>query len=424
MHEGWEEHLNITLQIEKYIDRVDKSNRVRARDARFRSKEDFFSGMEVVFLGTGAGRIQSWRSPTAIVLKMENSSFLFDCGEGTQQQFHRNPRCNQEISNIFISHLHGDHIFGLHGMISEIESRRFQKASNSGRNRPMLNIFGPLGLGEYMGVLTRMTTWKYFPKVNVYEIEDPSMPAENKRMMKRSSKSRETCKIIRPDKKGIIHVCETEDAIVKAVHLPHVSSMSSLAYVVQEKKSDPNLDIKRLIEDGIHPGPIYTELKKGQTVTLPNGKKIHGPDYWKAQKPGRKVAVVLDTFNSEKVYKLAKGADLLIHDSSFGKSMGRKAYESGHSTAAQAGHCAKMCGAGTLALTHFSGRYNAKDPLGELLSEAKQEFQSDEVFAAQDHMSIPIVRPSQRDSGLVDIPLDLDARPDQQEAMIAASKNS
>lgn len=290
--------------------------------------------MELTFLGTGAGVPAKERNVSAIALDLSQergTTWLFDCGEATQHQILHTSIKPRKIEKIFITHLHGDHIFGLPGFLG---SRSFQDG------RSPLTIYGPEGIKEYVEVSLKVSTTHLKYPLEIVEIEE-----------------------------GVIF--EDDQFVIEAGRLEH--GIPSYGYRVIEKDVKGALQVEKLKQLGISPGPIYQKIKAGEEVTLENGTKINGADYVGQDKPGRKLAILGDTRYTQKAIDLALNVDLLIHEATFGKEDETIAYDYFHSTNIQAAQVAKAANAKMLILTHISSRYQGEE-VTRLLQDTKQVF--------------------------------------------------
>ncbi|WP_458412579.1 ribonuclease Z [Schinkia sp. CFF1] len=290
--------------------------------------------MELTFLGTGAGVPAKERNVSALALDLSQergTTWLFDCGEATQHQILHTSIKPRKIEKIFITHLHGDHIFGLPGLLG---SRSFQDGST------LLTVYGPIGIKEYVEVSLRVSTTHLKYPLEIVEIEE-----------------------------GMIF--EDDQFIVEAGRLEH--GIPSYGYRVIEKDVKGALQVDKLKELGISPGPIYQKIKAGEVVSLKDGTKIYGTDFVGQDKPGRKLAILGDTRYTPKAIELAQDVDLLVHEATFGKEDGTIAYEYFHSTNVQATQVAKAASAKMLILSHISSRYQGEE-INQLLQDAKLEF--------------------------------------------------
>lgn len=305
--------------------------------------------MNVIFLGTGAGIPSKARNVTSIALQLleeRNEIWLFDCGEATQHQILHTSIKPRKIEKIFITHLHGDHIYGLPGLIS---SRSFQ-----GGETP-LTIYGPEGTEQFVKTALSVShTYLTYPIkfVNV--------------------------------KEGIIF--DDTSFQVRAKKIEH--GIDSYGYRVIEKDLPGTLLVDKLEKVGIKPGPIYQKIKNAETVRLEDGSIIQGSEFIGPSINGRVISVLGDTRFTDKSLELAENADLLIHEATFARDDHHLAYDYYHSTTEDAAKIAKASNAKKLVLTHISSRYQSPEQLGALVEEAKSVFPS--TVIASDFMQIDI----------------------------------
>ncbi|EAD5760753.1 ribonuclease Z [Listeria monocytogenes] len=295
--------------------------------------------MELVFLGTGAGVPSRGRNVTSIALSMlneRNAIWLFDCGEATQHQIMRSQIKLSKLEKIFITHLHGDHIFGLPGLLS---SRSFQGGESD------LTIYGPVGITEYVETSLRLSGTRLTYKIIFNEIE-PGLIFE--------------------DKMFSITVDE----------LNH--GLRSFGYRIVEKDKPGALNADKLIDDGVEPGPIFQKIKKGETVKLADGSVINGKDYIDEPQKGKIISIFGDTKATASELELALNADVLVHEATFEGDKEKLAGEYMHSTTLQAASLAKKANVKKLILTHISSRYD-RDASKELLIEAQSVFENTEI---------------------------------------------
>lgn len=308
--------------------------------------------MKLWFLGTGAGRPSKHRNVTAIALQLPEPSsswWLFDAGEATQHQLMQLPLKLNKLDNIFITHLHGDHLYGLPGLLS---SRSFD-----GGVTPV-NLFGPKGLRLYIETVFAISGTHLDYDLNFHELTD---------------------------EEGIIF--EEDGFKVETGALEH--RVPSYGYRITEPDLPGRLMVEKLQALGLEPGPQYGKLKQGEIVTLASGKVIRPEDVLEPNLPGRVVTILGDTSPCANAIRLAKDADLLVHEATFAAGMELKAHEFGHSTTAEAAYSAKQANARQLVMTHFSGRYKNED-LPELEKEAAAIFPAS--IAAHDLQVIEITR--------------------------------
>lgn len=306
--------------------------------------------MEIEFLGTGAGTPSKQRNVTSIALKLldeRNAVWLFDCGEGTQHQILRTAIRPRKIEKIFITHLHGDHIFGLPGLLS---SRSFQ-----GGEEP-LTIVGPKGIKKFVETSLTVSESRLKYPLLFEEIEEG----------------------------GVVF----KDEQFEVTCLPLEHRIASYGYRIKEADHQGELLVDKLKELNIPSGPIYGKIKNLQIVTLPDGRIIDGADFVGQTQRGRIVTILGDTRIHSNCAVLAKDADVLVHESTYNHEEFKMARAHFHSTSTQAAKVAKEQGVGKLLLTHISSRYLGKD-IKEMENEAKKIFSQTKVVKDFDIIDIP-----------------------------------
>jgi ribonuclease Z len=303
--------------------------------------------MELYFLGTGAGTPSTYRNVTSIVLKFEDqgSLWLFDCGEGTQQQILRSPIKLSKLEQIFITHLHGDHLFGLPGLLTT--------RSNQGVESP-LKLNGPPGIKQYVETSLSISGSHLIYPLEIKEIE-VGMVFTNKKIR------------------------------VEAALLDH--RIESYGYRITESTRMGRLNYDKLQKLNIPEGPLYGQLKQGIDIQLSSGLIVKANDVLGPNIPGRIVTILGDTKKCEAAVNLAKRADVVIHEATFSADLSELAYKYYHSTTEDAAQVAKEAGAAALILTHISSRY-PPDKEQELLKQAAAIFPNS--FLAQEFWSYPI----------------------------------
>jgi len=294
--------------------------------------------MIVTFLGTSSGAPTTKRNVSAITLWFiqRGKWWLFDCGEGTQHQIMRSHLKLSQLEKIFITHLHGDHVYGLIGMLAS-------RSLRGGALDP-ITLYGPPGLKPYVeGIMATSPVHLKYPLI---------------------------IKTIEPGT-----VFEDEELTVTAAEVAH--RIPAYAYAVEEKERAGAFQVELAKAAGIPPGPLYGRLKRGESVVLPDGRTVHGKDFQGAPKQGRKVVFSGDTQPCDELIALSVDADLLIHEATYAHRDVELAVRSAHSTARQAAQVAQKARVQTLFLTHFSPRYENEDgdvSLDDLLNEAREVF--------------------------------------------------
>lgn len=301
--------------------------------------------MEIKFLGTGAGQPAKQRNVTSIALKLlaeRNEIWLFDCGEATQHQILETNIRPRKITKIFVTHLHGDHIFGLPGFLS---SRSFQTSTDEKAQH--LDLYGPIGIKSYVMNALRLSGSKLSYRINFHELD--------------------------ASHQGMIFSDDTFE--VHMATLDH--TIYCMGYRVVEKDKKGELDAAALKAAGVPFGPLFGRVKNGQDIEI-DGKVIKAADYIGPDKRGRVVTILGDTRQTDEAIRLAIGSDLLVHEATYEASEAKIARNHGHSTTKQAAEVAKQSQVKRLLLTHISARYVG--PLvSQLVKEAKETFDNSYV---------------------------------------------
>ncbi|WP_223895126.1 ribonuclease Z [Lactobacillus helsingborgensis] len=275
--------------------------------------------MELQFLGTGAGQPSKKRNVSSIALKMLdeiNEIWLFDVGEATQHQILRTNIRLRKVTKIFISHNHGDHIFGLPGLLA---TRSFQ-----GDVGP-ITIYGPAGLEEFVRTALKVSRTKISYPIKFVVLEEGGL------------------------------IFQGNGFRVYAEKLAH--RVPSFGYRVVEDNRPGELLMDKLAQYNIPNGPLLGKLKNGEKITLDNGTILDGKDFLGPNKAGRVVTIVYDTRATPTIAQLAQNADVLVHESTFAGNEANLAHSYYHSTAVEAAKIARDNGVKRLFLNHISARY-------------------------------------------------------------------
>jgi ribonuclease Z len=298
--------------------------------------------MQLHFLGTGAGMPSKERNTSSVLLELyeqRGTAWMFDCGEATQHQILKTSIKPRKIEKIFITHLHGDHIFGLPGLLS---SRSFLAGEDT------LTIYGPPGIKAFIDMsLSISNTHIKYPLV-IEEIGE-----------------------------GIIF--EDEQFVVTAKLLQHI--IPTFGYRIEQKNMPGELLIDKALALGVPKGPLLKQLKNGKNVVLEDGSVVNSSDVVGAAKKGTIITILGDTKYCEASIELASGADVLVHESTFDHHTEDLAASYGHSTNTEAATVAKKAGVKALILNHISARFLGKD-VDNLLTQAHKIFQN--TFIAVD----------------------------------------
>jgi ribonuclease Z len=304
--------------------------------------------LKIVLLGTSSAVPTLTRGLSSTALVREGDVFLFDCGEGTQLQLMRSTVKRSRIHSIFIGHLHGDHLYGIAGLLSTLHL--------DGRDAP-LNVFGPEGLRPFLNAAFRSPDLQFSFKLTVQEFP-------------RGYRGR---------------VLDEDEFYVEALPLDH--SIFCLGWRFQEKDRPGVFNLERAQELRIPRGPLYGKLQDGENITLPDGRTITPDMVLGPPRSGKSVAYCLDTQFSERSIRLAQDCTALIHETTFGPDGVQMARDRKHSTMQDAARVAKEAGAGRLIATHFSSRYDGRQ-IAQISDEARDTF--DKITLGRDLLEIEI----------------------------------
>ncbi len=315
--------------------------------------------MQITFLGTSSGVPTRGRNVSAVALRLPQRSelWLFDCGEGTQHQFLKSELRTSQLRRIFITHMHGDHVYGLPGLLASLGL-----AGNSSG----VDLYGPNPLQDFLNGILKNTSSRISYPLQINSIE--RLAYENK------------------------IIFEDKDFIVRSTPLIH--RIPAFGYRVDEKAKPGRFNIEKAKSLNIPEGPIYAQLQKGEKVRLEDGRVFDGNNFCGPKRPGTSFVYCTDTVFSESAIKLAKGADLLIHEATFAHEDSQLAYQRQHSTSTMAAQIASEANVKQLILTHLSPRYAPGNRLTQqnLLSEAKAIFPN--TLLAKDFLQIDIQKPA------------------------------
>lgn len=274
--------------------------------------------MKLTILGCYAATPRTLTNPTSQVLEIRNRLFLIDCGEGTQVQLRKNKIKFSKINQIFISHLHGDHLYGLIGTISTF--------SLLGRTTD-LHVYGPKGIKELILLQLKLTeSWTTY-SLFFHELE---------------SKNSEV-------------IFEDAKVIVKTIPLKH--RVYTNGYLFQEKPAERKLNIEAVQQYDIHIA-YYQKIKNGGNVTLDDGTVVENEKLTFDPEPPKSYAFCSDTVYNEEVIPVIQNVDVLYHESTFLDSEARLAEKTLHSTAKEAATIALKANVKKLILGHYSTRYD------------------------------------------------------------------
>ncbi|WP_299253689.1 ribonuclease Z [uncultured Aquimarina sp.] len=273
--------------------------------------------MKVTILGCYSATPRTFTNPTSQVLEINNHIFLIDCGEGTQVELRRNKVKFSRINHIFISHLHGDHFFGLVGLVSTFRMLN--------RENP-LHIYGPKGIKEAITLQLKLSnSWTDY-LLHFHELSNPDSEV----------------------------VFEDEKVVVRTIPLQH--RIYCNGFLFQEKSGDRKLLMSRVYDYEIDK-VYYKSIKKGKDAILEDGRIIPNTELTDDPLPVKSYAFCSDTRYDEYKIPLIDGVTALYHESTFLESHKHLCQKTGHSTAIEAATIAKKANVKNLILGHYSTRY-------------------------------------------------------------------
>ena len=308
--------------------------------------------MQITFLGTSSGVPTRSRNVSSVALRLPQRAelWLFDCGEGTQHQVLRSELKVSQLTRIFVTHMHGDHIFGLMGLLA---------SCGLAGNVEHIDIYGPPDLEEYLKACRRYSQTHFSYPVKVHTVNP-----------------------------GVVY--EDAEYTVSCELLKH--RVPAFGYRVIEKDRTGHFDVAKAAMLGIPSGPLYGKLKRGEEIVLPDGRRVNGADLCGPTLIGRKLVYCTDTVFCESAIALAQDADVLIHEATFAHQDAELAYQRLHSTSTMAAQVALAAQVQQLIITHLRPRYapgNSIEPK-DLLLEARSIFPNTEMAA--DFLTVNIPR--------------------------------
>lgn len=294
-------------------------------------------GIDIIPLGTASAIPTRTRHPSALALCRKGRVLLFDCGEGTQMRFLQAGLKITRLDAVFITHFHGDHYFGLPGLLSTLTLLK---------RRDSLTVVGPAGIGGALDATPGLDLDRANFPLELVELHD-----------------------------AFTHdvVYRTDELFVEARPIDHRTFAAGFRF--QERPKPGNLDVERARELGITEYEDFRSLKAGRAVRV-NGRIVKPDEVVGPERPGRSFAYISDTRPCETGRVLARNADLVYHEATFTDHHAQRAVETGHSTAREAAGIAESSGARRLLIGHISARH--EDP-ATLLSEARETFKNTEV---------------------------------------------
>lgn len=303
---------------------------------------------ELTVLGNNSALPAHGRYPSAQVLLAYGHPYLIDCGEGTQMRLRKYDIRFMKIDHIFISHLHGDHVYGLPGLINSF--------GHHGRQQD-LHIYGPKGIKEFLETILRLSQSRMEFQIQYHEQSNHSKQA--------------------------IH----DDAYVRVYSFPLKHRILTYGYLFEQKSGERNIKTDAIREFKLDYQQIRA-VKAGQDVELESGQVLRNEDLLEPPKPVFTYAYCSDTRYDPGLIPVIRNCTLLYHEATFLHIAVGKAEYSMHTTAREAGKLAAAAEVGALLIGHFSSRY---DDLRPLLEEAKKEFSGTLLALEGNTYQIPLV---------------------------------
>lgn len=295
--------------------------------------------IKITFLGTSDSIPTKLRNHSAILLAYKNENILIDCGEGTQRQFKIAEVSPMKLTSILITHWHGDHTFGLPGLLQTLARQEYNKT---------LKIYGPKGTKRCINLLKELVNIDL--PLEVYEIENKVF-------------------------------IDNSEFYIETKSMDHASPANAYSFIIKDKR---RLDKQKLKKLKLPNSPIIKSLQQGKDIMYGN-KKIKASQVSYIEK-GRKVTVILDTKLNQNAINLAKDSDILISESSFSSEDKDQAEKFKHLTAVDAATIAKRAKVKCLVLTHISQRYEGN--LSKIEKEAKKIFKNASIARDFDSLII------------------------------------
>lgn len=328
--------------------------------------------MNALFLGTAGGRPSNHRNVTSIAVILNDSEFiLVDCGEATQHQIMKSPLKLSKLKTILITHMHGDHIFGLPGLLCTLGTERIEP----------LTMYGPPGIKEFVEVSLKFARMKY--TINIYELDSPPNHVTN-------------------------IVSDRHNYVIQSCPVQHTTKC--FAYKITKYRNELKINMNKLYPDiehyrneleklGFSPAEqIINTLKSHITITMDDGFILDGKNYEIPETPVSLI-IALDNCNSKKMVEYFGSCNAIIHECTYAaftdmdneeiKRVTSLAINHGHATNIMATRVAKTLNADKLILTHFSNRYDFEDE-EQIIEGCQNSAENLEIICARDFMEICI----------------------------------
>jgi len=301
--------------------------------------------LKLTFLGTSAGKPTKERNVSALALEFDQESkwYLFDCGEGTQRQIMQSRLSTGKLDSIFITHLHGDHYYGLPGLLS---TKKLDMALNP------LTVYGPQGIKKFLECALDVSEKHLKYTLNIIEYKPQEELAFDKFSLK---------------------------------ILPLIHSKESVAFYIKENDISNRLNEKKLRQIGLKPSPLYSEIKRGKSITF-NGKELDPKKFMLETIKGRTLIIAGDNSEPNILGEYLQNLDLLVHECTFTQEVYDNLSEKFlHTTAKDLGKTAQKWSVKNLIANHINPRYNKNSPLGiEMIYEEIKSSYNGEFFIAND----------------------------------------
>jgi ribonuclease Z len=300
--------------------------------------------LRFTFLGTSAAQPTIHRNLSGLAVKADSDLLLFDCGEGSQRQMIRYGT-GFAVDAVFFTHFHADHYLGIIGFLRTL--------GMMGREENLV-LHGPVPAKRLLNQAVHLGVDQLGFPLEIVELKDGDR-------------------------------IQRHGYAVRAIGVQH--RINALGYVLEEDVRAGRFNLDRARALGVREGPDFGRLQRGESVVALDGKTVNPSDVMGAARPGRKLVLSGDTRPCDAVAEAARGADILIHESTFSDDDQARALETRHSTAREAGRIAQQAGAHRLILTHLSSRYDTD--FGRLLAQAREEFQGP-VEVAHDGLTVDV----------------------------------
>ena len=391
------------------------------------------TAFHISFLGTGGGIPTKERLCSSTLLRVGGQSFLFDAAEGVQRQLMFTRTSLQSITRIFITHMHGDHIFGLPGLLLYLNLVSKSRRENGKDKKLTVELYGPPGLYNYVAMTLALSmTASTAGIIVVHELvgsqTDPG-PARDDGNRRHRREVRHTQyrelerrnlhrKIIRPNQDGTwtldvppdVRFKENDprfkEVYISAAEVQHVEGVVTFGYTVAEEAPRPNIDVEKAKACGIAPGPKYRLLKMGAEVESDDGKRMIQPEEVlseESKRKARKFALVGDNCQlSPAMYNLCQDCDVLVHEATLIGDVADEAMQRGHSTPGMAGQVARDVNAKVLIMNHISPKVGTEEESSSIMEQAEKTNSGvSSVVVAHDFMEFLVpykgLAPAQRD---------------------------